>query len=92
MDGNFDNNDGNFDGNDGNFDGNNNNADGNIDMALSHNEKLVMQIIKHFPSMSAAKIGIKIGISKSSVERILRSLKQKNISAEKALHVANGLF
>ena len=57
--------DGNRDGNDGN--------DGN----LTKNELLVLQIISENPGLSAAKIGIQIGISKPSVERVLRTLKEK---------------
>lgn len=65
--------DGNLDDNDGNFDGNDGNPDGN----LTPNEQIVLTEIVKDASLSAAKIGIKIGISKPSVERIIRSLKQK---------------
>lgn len=65
--------DGNLDGNDGNSDGNEGNPDGN----LTPNEQLVLAEIAKEASLSAAKIGVKIGISKPSVERIIRSLKQK---------------
>lgn len=65
--------DGNLDGNDGNSDGNEGNPDGN----LTPNEHLVLAEIAKEASLSAAKIGVKIGISKPSVERIIRSLKQK---------------
>lgn len=58
---------------DGNFDGNDGNPDGN----LTPNEQIVLTEIVKDASLSAAKIGIKIGISKPSVERIIRSLKQK---------------
>lgn len=65
--------DDNLDDNDGNFDGNDGNPDGN----LTPNEQIVLTEIVKDASLSAAKIGIKIGISKPSVERIIRSLKQK---------------
>ena len=58
---------------DGNPDGK---VDGN-DGSLTPNELLVMQAISRIPSLSAAKIAAQIGISKPSVERILRSLKEK---------------
>lgn len=61
---------------DGNADGNDGNADGN-DGNLTPNELLVMQAISRNPGLSAAKIAAQIGISKASVERILRSLKEK---------------
>lgn len=61
--------DGNPDGNDGNLDGN--------DGYLTQNEMLVLQVITQNPGLSAAKIGSQIGISKPSVERVLRSLKDK---------------
>lgn len=61
--------DGNPDGNDGNLDGN--------DGYLTQNEMLVLQVITQNPGLSAAKIGSQIGISKPSVERALRSLKDK---------------
>lgn len=61
--------DGNRDGNDGN--------DGNRDGNLTKNELLVLQVISENPGLSAAKIGIQIGISKPSVERVLRTLKEK---------------
>lgn len=67
--------DGNFDGNDGNSDGNDVNPDGNLTLTL--NEQHVLAEIAKEASLSAAKIGAKIGISKPSVERIIRSLKQK---------------
>ena len=68
--------DGNPDGNDGNLDGNDGNVDGN-DQSLTQNEMLVLQVITQNPGLSAAKIGSQIGISKPSVERVLRSLKDK---------------
>ena len=61
--------DGNPDGNDGYLDGN--------DGYLTQNEMLVLQVITQNPGLSAAKIGSQIGISKPSVERVLRSLKDK---------------
>lgn len=61
--------DGNIDGNDGNIDGN--------DGSLTQNEILVLQVLSRTPALSAAKIGAEIGISKPSVERVLRSLKNK---------------
>lgn len=67
-----------IDGNDGNNDGNDHNLDGN-DNNLTLNETLVLNVILEEPALSAAKISAKIGISKPSVERVLRSLKQKNI-------------
>ena len=54
---------------DGNLDGN--------DGYLTQNEMLVLQVITQNPGLSAAKIGSQIGISKPSVERVLRSLKDK---------------
>lgn len=72
-----------IDGNtDGNFDGNDGNNDGNIDANngnLTPNERLVLQVVSGYPSLSAAKIGSQIGISKPSVERVLRSLKNKGL-------------
>ena len=65
--------DGSSDGNDGNFDGN---LDGN-DGSLTQNEMLVLQAIFQNSSSSAAKISSQTGISKPSVERALRSLKNK---------------
>ncbi len=62
-----------FDGNDGNPDGN---LDGN-DSNLTSSEALVLKALTAQPDLSAAKIAEKIGISKSSVERALRSLKKK---------------
>ena len=61
--------DGNPDGNDGYLDGN--------DGYLTQNEMLILQVITQNPGLSAAKIGSQIGISKPSVERVLRSLKDK---------------
>ena len=61
--------DGNIDGNDGNIDGN--------DGSLTQNEILVLQVLSRTPALSAAKIDAEIGISKPSVERVLRSLKNK---------------
>lgn len=52
------------------------NPDGN-DGYLTQNEMLVLQVITQNPGLSAAKIGSQIGISKPSVERVLRSLKDK---------------
>lgn len=70
--------DGNVDGNDGNFDGNDGNVDGN-NPGFTQNERLVLQVIAKDPGLSAAKIGSQVGISKPSVERALRSLKDKEI-------------
>lgn len=72
SDDNFEGNDGNFEGNDGNFEGN----EGN-DKNLTSNEMLVLQAISQTPNLSAVKIGSQIGISKSTVERVLRSLKKE---------------
>lgn len=62
---------------DGNLDGNSDGNEGNPDGNLTPNEQLVLAEITKESSLSAAKIGIKIGISKPSVERTIRSLKQK---------------
>lgn len=63
--------DGNPNGNDGNPDGNN--------RSLTQNEMHVLQVISKYPDFSASKIGSQIGISKPSVERVLRSLKDKGL-------------
>ncbi len=68
----YDNGDNGDDGNDGNNDGN----DGN-DGSLTQNEIYVLQVISKMPALSASKIAAATGISKPSVERALRSLKQK---------------
>ena len=60
---------------DGNLDGN----DSNLRDNLSKNERLVLQALSTNPELSAEKIGKQVGISKSSVERALRSLKKKKI-------------
>ena len=70
--------DGNPNGNDGNADGNDGNPDGN-NRSLTQNEMHVLQVISRYPDFSAAKIGSQIGISKPSVERVLRSLKDKGL-------------
>ncbi len=57
------------DGNDGNNDGN--------DGSLTQNELYVLQVISKMPALSASKIAAATGISKPSVERALRSLKEK---------------
>lgn len=57
--------------NDGNVDGN----DGN----LTVNENLVLQILINHPELSAVKIAGEIGLSKPTVERVLRSLKGKGV-------------
>lgn len=44
---------------------------------ISPGFQVVMQAISRNPGLSAAKIAAQIGISKASVERILRSLKEK---------------
>ena len=79
IDGNLDGNDGNRDGNDGNSDGNLDGNDSNLRDNLSKNERLVLQALSTNPELSAEKIGKQVGISKSSVERALRSLKKKKI-------------
>lgn len=76
---NFDGNDGNLDGNQPNFDGNRYEFDGN----LTKHESLVLEIIVDDPKLTAGMIATKIGISKPSVERALRSLKEKKIIARK---------
>lgn len=68
--------DGNHDGNDGNLDGNDGNLDGN-DTNLTSNESRILQALTAQPDLSAAKIAEKISVSKSTVERALRSLKKK---------------
>lgn len=70
------------DGNDGNrpnFDGNRYEFDGN----LAKHESLVLEIIADDPKLTAGMIAMKIGIPKPSVERTLRSLKEKKIIARK---------
>lgn len=62
-----------FDGNDGNSDGN----DGNSNLSL--NEVQVLEIIAQYPTLSASKIGAKINVSKSTVERCQKNLKDKGI-------------
>lgn len=62
-----------LDGNDGNPDGN---LDGN-DSNLTSNEVFVLKALTAQPDLPVAKIAEKIGISKPSVERALRSLKKK---------------
>lgn len=62
-----------IDGNDGNRDGNDGNRDGN----LTFNESLVLQALATQSDLSAAKIAAKVGLSKSTAERILRSLREK---------------
>ncbi len=57
------------DGNDGNNDGN--------DGSLTQNEIYVLQVISKMPALSASKIAAATGISTPSVERALRSLKEK---------------
>lgn len=66
------------DGIDGNPNGNDGNPDGN-NRSLTQNEMHVLQVISRYPDFSAAKIGSQIGISKPSVERVLRSLKDKGL-------------
>ncbi|MDE6944018.1 MAG: MarR family transcriptional regulator, partial [Lachnospiraceae bacterium] len=44
---------------------------------LTQNEIYVLQVISKMPALSASKIAAATGISKPSVERALRSLKQK---------------
>lgn len=56
-------------GDDGNNDGN--------DGSLTQNEIYVLQVISKMPALSASKIAAATGISKPSVERALRSLKEK---------------
>lgn len=58
------------------FDGNDGNRDGN-EGSLSNNESLVLTAIKQDAALSAAKISEQIGISKPTVERVIRSLKMK---------------
>ncbi len=58
------------------FDGNDGNPDGN-DSNLTSNETLVLKALTAQQDLSEAKIAAKIGISKPSVERALRSLKKK---------------
>lgn len=64
--------------NDGN-DGNRYEFDGN----LAKHESLVLEIIADDPKLTAGMIAMKIGIPKPSVERTLRSLKEKKIIARK---------
>ena len=54
-------------------DGNDGNSDGN----LSQNEKRVLDIIMQEPALSASKVSGKAGISKPTVERCLKKLKDK---------------
>lgn len=56
---------------DGNIDGN----DGN----LTSKEALVLQVLTAQPDLTAAKIAEKAGVSKPTVERTLRSLKEKGV-------------
>ncbi|MCI8282959.1 MAG: MarR family transcriptional regulator [Lachnospiraceae bacterium] len=51
-------------------------TDGN-DGSLTQNEMLVLQVISKKNSLSAAKISSQVCFSKPSVERVLRSLKEK---------------
>lgn len=69
----------NFDGNRYEFDGNRPNFYGN----LTKHESLVLEIIVDDPKLTAGMIAMKIGISKPSVERALRSLKEKKIIVRK---------
>lgn len=68
------------------FDGNDGNPDGN-DSNLTSNEALVLKILTAQPDLSAAKIAVKIGISKPSVERVLRSLKGKRFHSQRRLYM-----
>ena len=52
------------------------NLDGN-DQSLTQNEMLVLQVISQNPSLTAAKISSEVGFSKPTVERVLKSLKNK---------------
>ena len=61
---------------DSNLDGNDGNVDGN-DQSLTQNEMLVLQVISQNPSLTAAKISSEVGFSKPTVERVLKSLKNK---------------
>lgn len=56
-------------------DGNDDNNDGNGG-SLTQNEIYVLQVISKMPALSASKIAAATGISKPSVERALRSLKE----------------
>lgn len=69
---------GNHDGNEGNREGNNSGHEANK-ADLSKHERLVLQVISSDPELTAERIGEQIGVSKSSVERALRSLKNKGI-------------
>ena len=87
--GNFEGNEGNYEGNRGNFEGNESfhreefgiyNANPSAKLSkLSVNETLVLYAITENPVLSAAKISERIQISKSSVERALKSLKVKKL-------------
>lgn len=69
--------------NDGNLDGNDGNLDGNVNVSLTKHEKLILSILAVDPKLTAEKIASQIGISKPSVERALRSLKNKGKVARK---------
>lgn len=93
----FDGNDGNLDGNtsifDGNLDGNTSVFDGNLDGNdgknfnldgnLTKNEQLVLKVISTDSKLTAENIALQIKLSKPTVERALRSLKEKGIIIRK---------
>ncbi|MDR2354566.1 MAG: putative DNA binding domain-containing protein [Clostridiales Family XIII bacterium] len=82
-DGNPSKNEGSLDGNDGDFevcDGNPSENEGDFEVGdgnLSDNEKCVFDAIVKDVTLSAVKIGEQVGISRSTVERVIRSLKSK---------------
>ncbi len=63
--------DGNFDGNDGNHDGSGEHAE------LSHTETAVLREIRNDPKITAQSIAGRIGMSKPTVERAEKKLKEK---------------
>jgi predicted HTH transcriptional regulator len=70
--GNVSNDEGNAGENEGNIEGNESNAE-----SLSDKEKQVLAAIMTNATVSAAKISGQIGVSKSTVERVIHSLKSK---------------
>ncbi len=82
VDGNSGVNDGNPDGNDGNNGGNNggnpsDNDDNRKDIGLTHFETYVYNLIGQDPKLSTSKLSLQTGKSQSTVERAIRTLKEK---------------